>query len=97
MNINPSRIIKAGWRAPLFSPAGLLARAVLITVVWAACELSGMREYTTFLSGTQKTAWNTTVWLGLTYLVAYQAFVILAPILTIAAGLLAGIERWSRR
>lgn len=89
--------IKTVWSAPLFSPAGLLARAVLISLAYVACELSGLREYTTFLSGTRQAGWNTTVLLGLTYLLCYHAFVVLAPILAIASGLLAGIERWPRR
>lgn len=97
MKPKPLDILRAAWSAPLFSPAGLLVRAALIALAHAVCELSGLREYTTFLSGTKQTGWNTTVLLGLTYLLCYHAFVVVAPILAIASGLLAGIERWSRR
>ncbi|MFH1498748.1 MAG: hypothetical protein ABII82_13085 [Verrucomicrobiota bacterium] len=97
MKTHPMHLIKTAWSAPLFSPAGLLVRATLIALAYAVCELSGLREYTTFLSGTQQGGWTTTVWLGLAHLVAYHAFVVLAPILVIASGLLAGIEHLTRR
>jgi hypothetical protein len=78
----------------LFSPRGLAARAVLLVVLYAVCEVAGLRENATFLSGTNATsAWNGTVWRGLVYLFAYYGFVLAAPILLIAAALLAAWER----
>jgi hypothetical protein len=80
----------------LFSPRGLVARAVLLAAIYAVCEAAGLRENTTFLSGTQATStWNDTVWRGLVYLFAYFGFVLAAPILFIAAALLAAWERFS--
>ena len=82
----------------LFSPRGLAARAVLLVALYAACEVAGLRENATFISGTQATsAWNGTVWRGLLYLFAYYGFVLAAPILIIAAALLAVWERFRFR
>ena len=59
-----------------------------------------MREYTTFLSGTSANvnlSWHTASFLGLIHLLLYVAFILLAPILLIAAGLLAAWNRWNRQ
>lgn len=78
----------------IFSPRGLVARALLLAAVYAACELAGWREATTFLSGSQTGAsWSATVWKGVAFLLAYHGAVLLGPILLIAAGLLAA---WGR-
>jgi hypothetical protein len=75
-------------RAPLFSPLGFVARALLLVVLFAACELAGWREHTTFISGTATSAGagvNASVTRGLIYMFAYFGFVLAAPILVIAA------------
>jgi hypothetical protein len=78
----------------ILSPGGLAARAVLIVVVYGLCELAGWREATTFLSGSQAAGgWSATVWKGVAFLLAYHGAVLLAPILLIAAGLLAAWRR----
>lgn len=78
----------------LLSPRGLVARALLLAAVYVACELAGWREATTFLSGSQTgSSWSATVWKGVAFLLAYHGAVLLAPILLIAAGLLAA---WGR-
>jgi hypothetical protein len=75
-------------RAPLFSPLGFMARALLLAVLFGVCELAGWREHTTFISGTATsigTGVNSSVTLGLIYMFAYFGFVLAAPILIIAA------------
>ena len=90
----PSRPRSALTGLELFSPRGLAARAILLVALYAVCEVAGLRENATFLSGTQATsAWNGTVVRGLIYLFAYYGFVLAAPILVIAATLLAAWER----
>jgi hypothetical protein len=88
------------WKAKAFSPEGFLLRALLIVVLFGASELLGFREYTTFLSGTSgdvSLSWRTASLLGLIHLLLYVASILLAPILVIAAGLLAAWNRWKRQ
>jgi hypothetical protein len=88
------------WKAEIFSPAGLVVRAITITVLFCASELLGLREYTTFLSGTSANvnlAWHTASILGLIHLLLYVGFILLVPILLITAGLVATWNRWSAR
>ncbi len=81
-------------RLGALSPAGLAARAGLLVVAFAVCELVGLREYATFLSGTQHgLRWSSSVFGGVAYLFAYYGFVLAAPVLLIAAGLLAAWRR----
>jgi hypothetical protein len=80
------------WKAETFSPTALIARAVVVTVLFCVSELLGLREYTTFLSGTSanaKLGWQLASGLGLIHLLLYIAFILLVPIMLIAAGLLA--------
>jgi hypothetical protein len=91
------RFLRHLWKAPTFSPAGFLLRAILITMLYCASELLGLREYTTFLSGTSgnvNLGWRTASLLGLIHLLLYVGFILLVPILLITAGLLAV---WKRR
>lgn len=84
------------WKAEMFSPSGLVLRAILIGVLFCISELLGLREYTTFLSGTSANvnlSWHLASFLGLIHLLLYVAFILLAPVLLIAAGLLAA---WNR-
>ena len=88
------------WQADPFSPTAFVARAVIITVLFCASELGGLREYTTFLSGTSANlnlSWHTAATLGLIHLLLYVAFILLAPVSLITAGLLLLWSRWSRR
>lgn len=81
-----------------FSPAGLAARAGLLAAVYLVCEISGLRAYTTFLSGTsQATSWSGTVVGGVAFLAAYFGAVLGAPTLLLAAGLLGAWRRFNRR
>ena len=77
-----------------------MLRAIIITVLFRVSELLGLREYTTFLSGTSANlhvSWQTATTLGLIHLLVYVAFILLAPIFLITAGLLAAWNRWARR
>jgi TRAP-type C4-dicarboxylate transport system permease small subunit len=86
---------KQSWLRRLFSaglsPAGLLVRAALVVVFFAICHIAGWREHTTFLSGTSASAdggVNTSAVLGVIYMASYFGFVLLTPILALAAGIL---------
>jgi len=88
------------WQAETFSPTAFVVRACITTVLYGASELFSLREYTTFLSGTSgnvNLGWQTASVLGLVHLLLYVGFVVLVPILLIAAGLLAAWNRWEGR
>ncbi len=82
----------------MFSPQRFVLRAAIIAVGFALCHLLGWREHTTFLTGTSSaagTGLNTSAALGTIYMVAYFGFVLLAPILLLAAGILFVWERFT--
>jgi membrane protein implicated in regulation of membrane protease activity len=84
------------WRADFFSPRGFLLRALLIAAVFLAVHLAGLRDYTSVLNGTVgpgSAGWKLSAFLGLAYLAIYMAFVILAPVLILAAAILALCQR----
>ena len=92
--------VKVGkfFRAPVLSPKGLILRGALLALIFTICEAAGLREHTTFISGTPTEAGgsvNASAILGVIYLAAYFGFVLVTPILMIAAGLLAVWEKWS--
>ncbi len=93
-------MIRQLWRAPLFSPTGLLVRAVLLTVVYLVLHLAGWREYTSILCGTAPTGNlgdRQAQLYGLIYVLCHFAVVVSVPILVIAAGLLALIQHRAAR
>ena len=82
--------------APLLSPRGLLLRASLLVALFLACHLAGWREHTSILCGTAFTGNVTdryTQWFGMVYVVLYFAIVIIVPVLILAAGLMALVNR----
>jgi hypothetical protein len=90
-------LLRRLWKAETFSPTAFVLRAIIITVLYCISELLGLREYTTFLSGTSANVnlgWPVASALGLTHLLLYVGFILLAPIFLIAAGLIAAWNRW---
>ena len=88
------------WQADAFSPTAFVTRAVIIAVLFGVSEAAGLREYTTFLSGTSanlSVSWQTAATLGLIHLLLYVAFVLLVPVFLITAALLVGWNRFARR
>ncbi len=93
-------LLRRLWKADPFSPAAFLARAILITLLFSLSELLGLREYTTFLSGTSANpnlTWQTAATLGLIHLLLYIGFILLVPVFLITATLLAAWNRWQNR
>jgi hypothetical protein len=91
--VNPTwrQLILRFWRAESFSPLGFLARALVIAAVFLAVHLAGLRDYTSVLNGTVGPAaasWKTSAFFGIAYLVMYMAFVLLVPVLILAAAIL---------
>ena len=87
------------WRADFCSPKDFARRALLIAAVFIAADLAGLREFTSILTGTAgstKFGWGACAFLGLAYIVAYLAFVLLVPSLLLAAGILVLWRRWRK-
>jgi hypothetical protein len=81
-----------GWGGEFCSTRYFLMRALALGVLFLLAHLAGLREYTTFLSGTAANPEAGLRWssfLGMIYIVLYLGFVVTAPILILAAGLLA--------
>ena len=100
MNMNLWQRIKRFWREGFFSPQGFLQRALVIGAGFLLVHLAGLREYTSVLNGTvgpESSGWVLSAFLGVTYIIIYLAFVILAPVLILAAGILAVWQRYVNR
>ena len=93
-------LLRRVWRADAFSPAAFVARAAFIALLFCISELAGLREYTSFLSGTSanlNVSWQTAATLGLIHLLLYVAFILFVPVSLITAGLLFAWDRWNAR
>jgi hypothetical protein len=91
MNALKEILFKKWPLASVLSPAGLVLTALFILLAFGICEAIGLREYTTVISGTVAVpgaSFKTSFFLALIYLATYFAFVLLLPILVIAAALL---------
>lgn len=83
-------------RADFLSPKDLLQRACVITVIFLLLHLAGLREYTSILNGTVGSValgWKLSGFLAVIYIISYLAFVVLVPILILAALILLTWER----
>jgi hypothetical protein len=84
-------------RAEFLSPEDILQRAAAISGLFLLVHLAGFREFTGILNGTIGSlalGWNLSAFLAVIYILLYLAFVILVPVLILAAVILA---IWGRR
>ena len=84
----------------LISPAGFLLVAAVLSAVFAVCHLCGLREDVSMLTGSSfatEGSGSHNVAAVVLYLVSYVATVFLVPVLVIAAGLFAAIQRLSAK
>jgi hypothetical protein len=87
-------------RAEFLSARDMLQRAAAISVMFLLAHLAGLREFTSVLNGTIGSlalGWNLSAFLAVIYIVFYLAFVILVPVLILAATLLAVWQRFRRK
>jgi len=78
-------------RAEFLSARDMLQRAAAISVMFLLAHLAGLREFTSVLNGTIGSlalGWNLSAFLAVIYIVFYLAFVILTPVLVLAAMML---------
>lgn len=89
--------MKRFWKSVLFrraefmSARDMLQRAAAISVVYWVMQLAGFREFTGILNGTIGSltlGWNLSAFLAVIYIGFYLLFVILVPVLVLAAGIL---------
>ena len=81
----------AKTKGPWPSPTYFLQWAALLLALFLITNIAGMREFTSVLNGTVGSTsldWQTASFLGAAYVMTYLAFVLGAPTLIIAAGIL---------
>jgi len=93
-------MIKSFWkkfvifqRADFFSPKDLLQRAAGISIIFVLLHLAGLREFTSVLNGTVGSlalGWKLSGFFAVIYIASYLAFVVLVPVLILAAMFLMG-------
>ena len=85
------------WRGllwfQLFSPKGFLICAATLGILFLACHAAGLREYTSILCGQSRAEDQWAPFLGMGYVLFYLAFVLLVPVLVLAAAILALLQR----
>ena len=87
-------------RAEFLSARDLWQRAVAISGLFLLVQLAGFREFTGILNGTIGSlalGWNLSAFLAVIYILLYLAFVILVPVLILAALLLVVWQHFCRR
>ena len=95
MNRRIIRRLKSCYKAPMFSPKGFLARAIFISAAFLIFHAIGLRQYTTILSGTSQSGDTADMWavfVGMTYIVLYFAFVLGVPILILASAVFSLVQ-----
>jgi Na+/pantothenate symporter len=87
-------------RAEFLSAKDLLQRAGAISALFLVAHLAGLREFTSVLNGTigsVAAGWKLSSFLALVYILSYLAFVILVPVLVLAAMILVVGQRFRRK
>ena len=87
-------------RAEFLSAKDLLQRAGAISALFLVAHLAGLREFTSVLNGTigsVAAGWKLSGFLALIYILLYLAFVILVPVLVLAAMIMAVGQRFCRK
>jgi len=100
-------MIKKFWRrlaifqrAEFLSAGDLLQRAGAISGLFLLAHLAGLREFTGILNGTVGSlalGWNLSAYLAVIYIALYLAFVIVVPVLILAAIILTVWRRCIRK
>jgi hypothetical protein len=87
-------------QSEFLSAKDMLQRAVAISGLFLVVHLAGFREYTGILNGTIGSldlGWKLSTFLAIIYIVVYLAFVILVPVLVLAAAILMIWQRLHRK
>lgn len=79
------------WAGEFFSPKYFLVRALVLAVLFFIAHFAGLRDYTTFVTGTTgnpDVSLQLSALYGTIYLVFYMGTVVFAPIFVLTAALL---------
>ena len=90
------RRLRSLWKAEFLSPKDLVRRAIVVSLLFLIAQIFGFKEFTSVLNGTTGSlaiGWTGSAAIGLLYIVLYLAFVLLVPILLLAA---ATLTIWKR-
>src|SRR5579862_2115217 len=83
-------------RGTVASPLYFLEWAAMLTILFVVMQVAGLRDFTSVLNGTVGSthlSWQSASFLGAAYIFVYLGFVIVVPILILAAGIL---KVWQR-
>lgn len=87
------------WRSEFLSPKDFLVRAAAIGLLFLIAHLAGLREFTSVLNGTVgsvEMGWGKSAFFGAAYILIYLGFVLVVPILVIAAAITAVLQKLFR-
>jgi hypothetical protein len=96
MNKPPPGLFAHLFHARFFTPKDFVLRAGLIAVLFLVAHLAGLREFTTFISGTSarpEWGWPVVALLGTAYLLLYFGCILAVPVLLLGAAILKVTER----
>jgi hypothetical protein len=99
MKIFTSKKLAIFQRAEFLSPKDMVQRAAAISGLFLLVHLAGFREYTDILAGTIGSldlGWKLSTFLAGIYIFLYLAFVLLVPVLLLAAMILTVCQRLSQ-
>ncbi|HTV43507.1 MAG TPA: hypothetical protein VMF08_23290 [Candidatus Sulfotelmatobacter sp.] len=91
MKTFPEKKFSIFQRAEFLSAKDMIQRAVAISGLFLVVHLAGFREYTSILNGTIGSltlGWDLSTILAVFYIALYLAFVIVVPVLLLAAAIL---------
>lgn len=91
MSNEPTARRAARWHGEFFSARYFWVRALALVLLFAIAHLAGLREYTTFLSGTTASpdvSIRLSAFYGMLYVTLYIGCVVVAPVFILTAGLL---------
>ena len=98
--MNALKQLRVIWKSDFLSPKDLLVRAAVLGLLFLLVHLAGLRDFTSILNGTVGSTalgWEISALLGVGYILLYLGFVVLAPILVLAAGIVAGLDMLRRK
>jgi hypothetical protein len=90
----------ARWHGEFFSARYFWVRALALVLLFATAHFAGLREYTTFLSGTTGSpdvGIRLSAFYGMLYITLYIGCVVVAPVLILAAGILTLWQKFGGR
>jgi hypothetical protein len=99
MKILTIRKLTIFQKAEFMSPRDMVQRAAAISGLFLLVHLAGLRQFTSVLNGTIGSlalGWDLSTFLAAVYIMVYLTFVILVPVLILAAIILTACQRFQK-